>query len=470
VNEPFDVEISRALKESADKSLSGWEFTPAMRAKVLERVRAEAAEAPAPTEPARRKQLDPAKLIRPVTWVAVAAAAAFMVVSVGPMGSMKKASDGMRMEAAQDAAPEAATMMAVPTGDDMKAKGVAPPTAQRSAAQMVSLSLPTAPAITPESVQPPTLAGPKMAAAAFTMNVAADVALSNAVVLNTTGVQAVDPNGAVLWNRTMEGLDQQSVLAVSHDGRVALGGANNQMRILNAAGDTEQVVYATAPIHRMVWSNDGRVAAVEGSMVFVYNAANGKQEYHVDAGAAQEVGFSPDGRLAVFGRGTDGRPVLTLRDAMGGRLWETSPAVDGQGLVFTAGGKVVVAAGQAYSLDGVALWSMPFTPLGLSALTDSTLVAWDDRSVVLLEGEGGNLLWQAGFEGAGRLLTVAAAPDGRYLAIAAETGHGPVVWLVTAGGQQVSAEFVAAAPVDLSFSGNRLLIVLPQSVTAKVLP
>lgn len=88
MTEPFDAELSRAVKESAAKSLQGFEFTPEMRAKVLARIQAEESEEPPKpaVQPVRR--LHPAPLLRPLSWAALAAAAVLIAVNMGDRKSV----------------------------------------------------------------------------------------------------------------------------------------------------------------------------------------------------------------------------------------------------------------------------------------------------------------------------------------------------------------------------------------------
>jgi hypothetical protein len=90
VSEHFDTELARAVKESAAKSLKGWEFTPAMQRSVLERIERAATGTVPGVRPSRR--FDPRRAVSPLAWTAVAAATLLVVVNtrMGERGLTRK--------------------------------------------------------------------------------------------------------------------------------------------------------------------------------------------------------------------------------------------------------------------------------------------------------------------------------------------------------------------------------------------
>ncbi|HYG60569.1 MAG TPA: hypothetical protein VD902_21055, partial [Symbiobacteriaceae bacterium] len=329
MNESFDQELTRAFKESTAKSLQGWEFTPAMRSRVLERIRQEETAAPAPTEPPVTG-FRPQRIIRPLSWVAVAAAAVLVVFNLGPsIGSKKSEAPQLTMSSAPAQEPGMRSAMksapgapetesAAQQADAASGEGAAstaeatvtaiPPAENvRLAPMNVTVVALTAPAsdVGPRTGAPEGPGEGKMsvAAAGSVLNLAISAPADGPVVtLTAEGVKVLSSDDTVLWEQSVANLDPaSSVLAAAPDGLVAVGNGGNELHLFGAGGTTDQTVLATANIERLAWSADGRVASAEGAMTVVYNGRNGRQEFSVEAGSEADLAWAPDGVLATLG-------------------------------------------------------------------------------------------------------------------------------------------------------------------------
>ncbi|MDB4895919.1 MAG: hypothetical protein JWN15_2181 [Firmicutes bacterium] len=126
MSEHFDTELARAVKESAAKSLKGWEFTPAMQRSVLERIEHAATGIVPGARPSRR--FDPMRAVRPLAWTAVAAATLLVVVNtrVGERGLIRKSVPDAGTAQSAPAAPVAKAIDPAGNGPQPSAT---PPTA-----------------------------------------------------------------------------------------------------------------------------------------------------------------------------------------------------------------------------------------------------------------------------------------------------------------------------------------------------
>ena len=515
MNEPFDAELSRAFKESSAKVLQGWEFTPAMQQKVLDRLNEE--EALTPVRPARR--FDPGQVIRPLGWIAVAAAAVFLVfnVGIGGMGSPKKesATDFKTADSATPMAPTATKPAspqesAPPTGAAKQDAGAAASNDQKAAAptttptttadapagaatpQEATMTVaappgpqspaPNYPAMNVVALLPPREAaalkagprssgqdpaptpGPALGTASVTSNVAFGVVPGDgAVVLSTDGIRNQQLDGALNWSKNVEGLGDQSLVAVSNDGRIAVANADRRLTVYNSHGDVEATIKLTAPAEKMVWSDDGRLATAE-ELTYVYNGS--KTEFFGLKARNRSMAFGPDGTLAVFGEQSDRGAVLGLYDRRGKETLLTV-ADAGSGLAFAGDGKVVVAGGVAFDRSGKQLWRMNIKPLGLTRLGSSQIVAWDATNVLGVRPDG-SYAWQATWTSGGAAIKkVVASPDGRYAAVVAASEKETLLWVLDADGWQKHAEKLPEVPLDLAFSGDQLMILTPSEVLTR---
>ncbi|HLN61814.1 MAG TPA: hypothetical protein VK464_09705, partial [Symbiobacteriaceae bacterium] len=399
MSESYDVELSRALKESAAKELGGWEFSPAMRAQVLERIRAEEAGRPAPAAPAPRR-FNPAPVLRPLAWVAVAAAAVLVVGNVGlPKPGMSKQEAATTGAPAPTVAPatapndgqgvastldtKEAPSSAAPAGSEGQAKKAAsnepaqvPAPDQTALAQgpapdqtamkfsiasaahpVVTLEMPMSLASAPEATGSAVASeGPKgkgvMSMTAVPPQNVAMASGAQFVTVTTAGVQQLNADGSPAWMQPVPDLNLLGTVAVAADGRVAVSNGGNGLTILDQTGASLRTIAASAAVSHLAWSADGRLASVEGSLVFVYDTATGKPAFFVDAGINPALAFLPDGALATYGDLPNDPGLLAVTDRKGAILLEARPTTGGHGLAVTDGGKVLVAGGQAYDRAG----------------------------------------------------------------------------------------------------------------------
>lgn len=510
MNEPFDAELSKAFKEGAAKSLEGWEFTPAMRAKVLDQARAEVAEAA--SRPPQR-QFRPMDVVRPLTWVAAAAAAFLIVTNLGhfggastnskPMAESKSAAD---RAAAKSAAPTAAPVPATGNAVAQKAAADAPavPYSAASAAPevaathvettatsamtstaagMADTALPTVVAMDltvpaakdgEAAMAPPQGAPLKSRALAPTPENLSMATNSNGPVVALTpfGLKATNTDGGAAWDRPLADLNRQSLLAQSPDGRAAVANGANLLYLVNQRGELEHTVYGSATIQKLLWSNDGRVAAAEGSNVTVYDGVTGRSTFTVDAGAGADIAFAADGLLAIYGDRPNDPHRLVLLDRVGVATVEVRPAVAGRGLAFAANGAVIVAGGQAYSRVGKSLWQMGIQTDGVAALGADLIVGWNAQMIMAVRASDGKLVWKADWKGAEPgIRKVAVSPDGRYTAVVApQEDGGAVLWVLDSTGRLRYSERLGQMPTDVSFVGEQLVLLQPQSVEYRSIP
>jgi hypothetical protein len=501
VNEPFDVELSRALKEGAAKSLEGWEFTPAMRAKVLERVRTEPAET-APAAPPT-KRVDPVRLIRPVAWVAAAAAAFLIVANLGGIerlgGARKEMSttSAPRQDAAAkpeapaaaapapnatftqdrqtDQAPAVAAAESLP-GSGTAATGAADTSvAQAPAVTAVALTVPARPdGQGPEAATAAAQAAPRtlaLKAAVASENIGLAANSSGPVLsLTGTGLRAQAGDGAPVWDRPLADLSPQSLLAEAPDGRAAVANGTNLLYLVGSGGELDRTLNSSAPVEQLLWSNDGRLAAAEGDNVVVYEAATGNAAFTLNAGVNREMAFAPDGLLAVLGDRPNDPHRLVLADQKGTATVEIRPTAVGRGLAFAAGGAVVVAGGHAYSREGRPLWRMPLVTEGVAA-GEKQVIGWDAHTVLAVDAQDGHAVWKADWQGEGPgVRKVVLSPDGCHVAVVAPLEDGAAFWILDNAGKVLYAERLPQMPVDVSFAGNQVVLLMPQSVIYRSIP
>lgn len=521
MSESYDVELGRALKESAAKELGDWEFTSAMRAQVLERIRAEEAGQPSPAAPAPRR-FNPAPVLRPLAWVAVAAAAAIVVVNVGvpKMGSSKPQATTSAPSVASTQAPTPTPVESASAKNDQGATGkatatepsapaVADPQAKQVAATeptqpagtepmalaegpspdqtamkfaaatvahpIVTLEMPMAAAGAPEATGPAVAMEPKSKTpmgimAAPPQNVAM-ASGADVVTLNMNGVQQLNADGSPAWMQPVPDLSPMGVVAIATDGRVAVSNGGNGLTILDKTGSELRTITTSAAASHLAWSADGRLASAEGSLVFVYDINTGKPAFFVDAGINPTLAFLPDGALATFGDLPNDPALLAVTDRKGTVLLEVRPTTGGHGLAVLDGGKVLVAGGQAYGRAGQPLWLAPLTTAGLAAFGPEKVVGWDAHTVVVLDGRDGHIVLEATWKGAGRgVQKVVPSADGKHVAILAQTDDGPVVWVLDIAGAVTYTEKLGSTPVDLALTETHLVIMQEDSMIMRELP
>lgn len=540
MNEPFDVEISRALKKETAESLQGWEFTPAMQAKVMQRIRAEAssddstADAP-PAPPARRRNL--VDWARPLSLVAAAAAAVVLAVNVNWSGLGLGGAASKGSAVTTDSAPPPEMAKAAPYGTNAEpgvkstkqqapvppvqpapvgssGSGAAPNTGvanlqapnERSGDVAFALPMPgparqeealadgfralTAPPGAPgtakmaggtEPTDPkeptePAQGDPPdfgIAAIAAVENVSGAVADGGAVfTLTTNGLNFTSADMAVVRDISLEELNGASTVTVAADGKAAVVGGGNRVYLISTEGSLERTIQTEGVVERVRWSIDGRLLAVaDGTRVVVYAADTGKAQFEVAAGAGAEMAFTPSGYLAVYAAGTNGPHQLVLMDAKGSEVARLNqPPEAGSGLAVAASGSIVVAGGHAYSATWSSVWALPIATMGVTALGHERIVGWNDKSVLNVNVTDGKPVWQANWEGTGRITRVVASPDGSLMAILAQTEEGPVLWVVEAGGKVRLTERLEQVPVEIGLAGDQVVMILPTAVQYRAIP
>lgn len=534
MNEPFDVEISRALKKETAESLQGWEFTPAMQAKVMQRIRAEAAsddstvDAP-PAPPVRRRNL--VDWARPLGLVAAAAAAVVLAVNINWSGLGMGGVASKQNAPTTDSAPSAEMARAVPSSTNGEAvtssepkqpdvpqvqgatvdpagsgapanTGAASFQAPSERSRDVAFALPmpapvekqealadgftalAAPgtakmAATPAPEEPadPTdttvRVEPEMgiAAIAAVENVSGAVADGGSVfTLTTYGLTFTSADMATVRDLSLEGLDAVSIVSVAADGKTAVAGGGS-LYLISAEGELKHTLHAEGAIRQVTWSQDGRVAVADGKRVVVYAGDTGEAQFEVAAVAEAELAFTPNGYLAVYTASPEGPHGLVLTDAKGNEVARINqPPESGSGLAVAAGGRVVVAGGHAYSATWDSLWALPMTTTGVTALGAELVVGWDDKSVLNVNVADGSPVWKANWEGTGRITRVVSSPDGQLLAILAETEESPVLWVVESGGNVRLTERLEQTPVEIGLAGNQVVMILPTAVQYRAIP
>lgn len=521
MNEPFDQELSRALKDGVGGPAAGLEFTPAMQRRVLERIRAEAA---AP-QPVRTAPVIP----RPLVWTAVAAAAFALALrlplgggmggtagkesapisgsSTGASPQMNKppaapavpavpapapaaAAETAKAAASYDTAPAGAAAVAADaartpsqtpapqpakTEQPAEEKGVtgfampgqpaadAPVTQSPGAgAAMARAGQPEAMTLAPESHALGAQSTAKsMAAPAETLRLAA--AGNQTLELTQSELRSRDAAGAVRWTLPLERAD---LIAVAPDGRAAVG-AGPKVCVVSAAGAVERIVEAAHGVGGLAWSAGGNLAVAGPEGVTVWQ--EGRPLYQVATAGALQVAFAPDGALAVLSRDSAG-PRLALFGPDGARLMEASPALAGYSLAFTSDGTLAVANGQAFDRAGKAVWQAPMPRAAGAVAVGSLIVAWDSSTAAGLKGPGGTEAWRLSWPGGGGIVRAVADPAGRYVALLGVTDAGGQILVLDVGGNAVLTEKLPAPPIDVAFTGSGLLIAGQGGVTARALP
>lgn len=514
MTEPFDAELSRAVKESAAKSLQGFEFTPEMRAKVLARIQAEESEEPPKpaVQPVRR--LHPAPLLRPLSWAALAAAAVLIAVNMGNFGfsqASKQSAPMGQASAAQSAAANerktasaasekpVATLQApveslppagakataevqgaVASGMDASTAAADSHTSTASAsvaaAQIPKAGTPVLSLRVPagDGGEVAALGGPRGKAtsggimgiaAAPPAKVSLKAAPGLAVEVSEGGVRGLGQGGEQLWDQRLEGVQLDSALAVAPDGRSAVTAGS---RVYQLGKDGRAIkLELPHPATGLAWAPDGRLAIASDTVVGIYR--DGALVYTVKAWKDPDIAFTTDGKLAVWSRAD--RAVF-LYDAGGALITRTSVEPEGQGIAAADGG-VLVAGGQALSSDGRLLWRAPMQTEGATSLPGAGIVvAWDSLTVLALQARDGQEVWKASLEGGQdeSLRKVVTAPDGNYVAVLGQTSHGGAVWVISRTGELVRAQRIEEMPLDAAFVDGGLVVLLSHSEMFVELP
>lgn len=457
MNEQFDHDLREAMQQGPGGSLKGLEFTPAMRQRVLDRIRTEGTGTVA--HPSRTMRTVP----RPLLWAAAAAAALVIGIRLdwvqGFMGfqnSASKSAPPMMAGAAQQAqgtkaestAASAPAMPApapggVPTQDQSPARSSSAQSQSGSAggstAMQSSAPASAAPALPVVSLTLPSAQGeaaPKMPAAPATTSalkaeanwVGVTGAGSRSLLVGQGNVAANDAAGLRLWQTDVAGVSSASPAALAEDGRSAVGGSDS-LYLLTPAGQVERRVGVTGLVTALSFGPDGRLAVVSGTRLSLYR--NGELRTLTEGLAAAEVQVRPDNAIALLAT-VNGRRTLRLWDAQGSPVFESAVEGSGGGLAVTSAG-LLVAGGTVYDAHGTPLRRLPMEPVGTAAPEGTPFVfLWTADQVMAVNPADGDPLWRARWEAGGSGIRQVVA--GREA--------GPVV--VTGAAEQGGALFVLA--------------------------
>ncbi len=479
MSDSFDMELRKALKESAARELEGWEFTPAMRQKVLDRIRAEE-EADSDSTPAPVRRLRPAQLLRPAAWLAVAAAAVVVAVKMdfsGMMGESRQEAASVAdqefawvMGAEESARQGAPRLSQVPPKENLKPVGqgaaeetkvnaltVAPP--DRADAGMFAR---TQPAEIP-LVLPPEIKSLNADLDATGLSVDASdpsgdpTARKLAVMLTDAGVRAIGPDAQQVWFQPLPDGVRDAYLAVAADGRVVLA-AGAKVFMMNADGGVEQEMDLAGPVTAIAVGMEDRLAVANGRTVEVYDRSG--LQFAVPEPGAPVLALGSSGRLAALSGDGDERR-LRVYDPKGELLMTFRPTGQGNGLAF-AGDGVVVAGREAYYLNGRPAYQISVDARGLLAVDGGDyLLAWDGQTAALFRAKDGYEAWRAVLKHPGILTHAAVSPDGQHVALAATHDKGGALWVITRSGELRHAERLPAAPRGAAYAGDQLILLLP---------
>lgn len=500
MNDEIDRELGRAIKEASAKELQGWEFTPAMRRAVHQRL----AEQAIPVAEAKPTRSPRPGLIRGVAWVAVSAAA--LAIAFNLRGSFGPFSAADKQESHPS---EIAALTEEKAADPPKAKTGAPPNTEPVASNLLMTNQgagpktdvhPDPPPVPPPAeirstdVESPGDQGtpppePGKADARMTLTVK-EVALHQPAAVErgnpkqehgfgimtvpatpevfdllpptvsaparavaSAGLVVYDEAGNIVREEPVAGNAAESPVAVAADGRVAVG-TRKEVHLFDASGKAVQSLSLPSEVGTMAWSADGRLAVADQSGVAIYRG--GQQQARLNDQPHARLCYTADGGLAVLSESAAGRN-LRLFAPDGSPL--ASVPVTGAGQGLAAAGEVVVVGGQAFHPDGRLAWEAPLEPVGVVALgPDGPVAAWDGSQVVLLEPAAGHGLWKAEYT-AGQILKVVPSTDGQFLAILGSGGEGGAAWVLDTAGEERFAISFQSLPVDLEVANGSLLVV-----------
>lgn len=508
MSDRFDAEFKKALKESASKSLEGWEFTPSMRQAVLRRIAEEEATPSAPVPLKSLRQMN----TRPYLWMAAAAAA--FVVAINLAGNSdrnghyaaksdvhspqtapatQEVAQAAGAPASQEAAREsgsvrsaAAGVAAVPQGAAESAATAAeskpePAVSATGQAQALADTATAAPPAQnhparihlalPEGAPVALKAQPKQEeGAGFAAMVAPVERLSmvrigaNIAVRTQNSVQFLDASGNLIWEQpTGEGAGP----LVAWNGNVATT-AGSELMIFNAEGRQVRNLTLPGAPEAIALSGDGRVAAIVGSKLVVFEGD--RLQFQALNALQTGLAFGPDGSLAaVLEEG--GAAYLQLFGRDGSRLTRVKLKGWGLGITFAAGGDVILVGGEAFQRSGQPLWQIPFPTQEVFSLgPDGPVVARDaGQTIALLRPADGTQIWTAQHDGRQTLLT-AVSDSGELLAVVASLEKGAAVWVLDQAGGLRYAEQLSAQPSGVSVQGETLYLLMPEGIQTRALP
>lgn len=466
MNEPFDADLRRAIKE--DRALRSLEFTPAMRQNVLNRIRAEESGAIATARPGHfgPSRSRPSRFLAPASVLAAAAVLLFAITSFDfslitrsmGSGSPKTAEVAQDSPGAMMAAPESMPAPAAPADRTVGAL------VDASGAR--SLSLPQAEALKPDDREVYGVGGDMGSAALL------PAGTDRVVVLNDQSIALLKADGSESWKTPLQGIGVTSQVAVSADGSNAVS-LESGIQLVSPSGEPVQLISLANPPDRIAFSSDNRLAVAVDGAVSIYQ--NGMVQFTVTAARQPDLAFSTDGTLAVMAH--DAATLtssLTLLDRAGNSIGQAQIPQAGRGLTFNGMGNVIVAGGAAFDRAGSPLWRAPFQAEGAQPLPGSDLVLlWAPGLLTAVQSQDGMPLWAVRWRHQPDTPTrTAVSADGRLIALAASLDSGEqALWLLSGTGAELQALRLNGLPINLAFTSERLLLLMPLSrVEALELP
>lgn len=409
MSDGFDGELRQALKDSTAKSLEGWEFTPAMRQAVRERIAQEAPSeapkqdlAPQPAPPTNPRR----GLTRPLVWVA--AAAAVLLFSLN-MNELMDSPGGARKEsstAGRGVAPESASQ-STSKSQAKQGESAGPATGAGEGNQTADLASRTdaaddtgdteatgaSGATALSSPETATFGRDTFAITEVDANMAAEVSGQASLAGNAgtpfavvvpggqpakARLYLVAPNSVVRKDSTTSGEMGIGILAVKPaSGMVSLGTSRGGLRavlttesvqMVDAQGEVAWERSLPASPHLVATASNGRTAVGVGSQLFFFTAEGGANGQLKLEAPATNLSLGLNGRLAVVAGGSmrfyQAGKLLSLQ----GNLVEGSTAFapdgslallarEGQGrtlYLFGQGGTPLVKVPVAAGSDGLA--------------------------------------------------------------------------------------------------------------------
>lgn len=504
-----DKELRQLIKDEFDRSLAGWTFTPAMRQAVLDRI---AREEEPEAAPVSTPMSTPARRFRPAYWVVAAAAAFVLAVNLWPRASTDQRLAGTASDASSGAAPEsapgaAATALGLPDRGNTEMWIAAPPESDGAdaatadagvgveAGGVTALSAIPLPArVTLSVAQVPgggvdksgelsvhltdTAGAPVQSQAeervAGTSPVkAAATAGSDAldlnplpdgtvVVVRRSSVRIVDQMGNLVAESPVE--PEADTVAEGPAGETAVV-SSNALTLFTATGEPSEPI----PLDRLparVAVSGNRTAVAGGAGVEVYE---GRVRVLTLPGLRPSaMSLAPDGALALLtGPVPDARLLIYAAD--GSLLLDRPVAPDGEGFGFIGDGLQVAVGSAVYDRTGAERWHFPFAPDRVTALADGvSVLAWNSRQAARVLADGGTQVWVAEVTD-GSLVQASGSAQGDLVVLVAAAEDGAAVWAIDQSGNQRHAERLSQVPVDVTASGDQLLLLTAEGLEVRPL-
>lgn len=497
-----DKELRQLIKDEFDRSLAGWTFTPAMRQAVLDRIAGEGEPEATPVPTLSRR-------FRPAYWVAAAAAAFVLAINLWPRVSTDGRLTGTASDARSGGAPESApgaeaAAYGLQATGELQALGAAPgqsgtaDLAEADAAstlkaggvralsaispvrltlsvaevpdvfvveragEKVSLhvSETTGRALTQDGAEE-AQAGATAAAVpdALDLNPLPD---GNVVVVQRWAVKIVDQHGNPVAESPVE--PEAAAVAEGPAGETVVV-SSDALTLFTATGKPAELIgldqypsLVAVSGKRMAVANDGGVEVYEG----------GARALTLPRLQPRAMALAPDGALAVLtGSPPDARLLIYAAD--GSLLLDRPVAPDGEGFGFIGDGLQVAVGSVVYDRTGDERWHFPFAPARVTALADGvSVLAWNSRQAVRVLADGGTQVWMAEVTDAD-LVRASGSARGDLVVLVAAADDGAAVWVIDQGGNQRHAERLSRVPVDVTASGDRILLLNAEGLEVRPL-